>query len=291
VRHAGHGTLCSNATTFEEMPVPRPRAAMRKIREVLRLNLTESLSPRQIGIAVGLPRTTVRRYRERGIAAGLRWPLPAELDHHDLEVRLFGRPAPASALVRRPVPDWAEVHRELRRHGVTLQLLWSEYREALCRWLRVHLVHRAVPDLRRQARCRPAPGSPGGREALSRLRRRHDPDRRSGDRCDRASPALRGGLRCVELHVRGSLPQPGPAGLDGGPRPRLRVPGRDTGDPRTETTSKPPSPGPTATSPSRTRPTPSSPPTMAARSFRPDRTNRATRPRSRRVSSSPSEPY
>ena len=30
----------------------------------------------------------------------------------------------------RPVPDWDRVHRELRRKGVTLQLLWVEYREA-----------------------------------------------------------------------------------------------------------------------------------------------------------------
>ena len=30
----------------------------------------------------------------------------------------------------RPVPDWAYVHKELRRKNVTLQLLWLEYREA-----------------------------------------------------------------------------------------------------------------------------------------------------------------
>jgi len=108
--------------------VPRPRSAMRKIREVLRLSLAEGLSPRQVGIAVGLPRTTVRRYLERATVTGLRWPLPAELYDRALEERLFGREAPPPP-DQRPVPDWAETHRELRRPGVTLQLLWTEYRE------------------------------------------------------------------------------------------------------------------------------------------------------------------
>jgi response regulator of citrate/malate metabolism len=62
------------------MPVPRPRAAMRKIREALRLCLAEGLSPRQTGIATGLPRTTVRRYVERAAEVGLSWPLPPEMD-------------------------------------------------------------------------------------------------------------------------------------------------------------------------------------------------------------------
>jgi DNA-directed RNA polymerase specialized sigma24 family protein len=41
------------------MPVPRPRSAMRKIREVLRLSLGDGLSRRQVGAATGLPYTTV----------------------------------------------------------------------------------------------------------------------------------------------------------------------------------------------------------------------------------------
>ena len=108
--------------------MPRPRAAMRKIREALRLCLAEGLSPRQAGIATGLPRTTVRRYVVRAAEVGLSWPLPPDLDDRELEERLYGRAAPAPAAIARPVPDWAEIHRELRRKGVTLQLLWTEYR-------------------------------------------------------------------------------------------------------------------------------------------------------------------
>ncbi len=108
--------------------MPRPRVAMRKIREALRLCLAEGLSPRQAGIATGLPRTTVRRYVVRAVEAGLSWPLPPGLDDRELEACLYGRAAPAPVAVTRPVPDWALVHRELRRKSVTLQLLWTEYR-------------------------------------------------------------------------------------------------------------------------------------------------------------------
>jgi len=107
--------------------VPRPRAAMRKIREALRLCLAEGLSPRQAGIATGLPRSTVRRYVVRAIEVGLGWPLPPDLDDRALEERLYGRAAPPPT-DERPVPDWGLVHRELRRKSVTLQLLWTEYR-------------------------------------------------------------------------------------------------------------------------------------------------------------------
>jgi len=110
--------------------VPRPRAAMRKIREALRLCLAEGLSPRQAGIATGLPRTTVRRYVVRALEVGLGWPLPPDLDDRELEERLYGRAAPVPSAVTRPVPDWSAVHRELARKGVTLQLLWTEYRAA-----------------------------------------------------------------------------------------------------------------------------------------------------------------
>ena len=65
----------------------------------------------------------IRRARR----AGLGWPLPEGLTDEALECRLYPPPAVA-AKDRRPQPDWAAVHRELRRPGVTLQLLWEEHR-------------------------------------------------------------------------------------------------------------------------------------------------------------------
>lgn len=106
----------------------RPRSAMRKIREVLRLSLGDGLSRRRVGAATGLPYTTVADYLVRARLAGLGWPLPDELDDAALEARLFPSVVGAPARTR-PLPDWATVHRELRRTGVTLQLLWIEYRE------------------------------------------------------------------------------------------------------------------------------------------------------------------
>ena len=55
------------------------------------------------------------------------WPLPAELDDATLEARLFRRPTLAADRV---VPFWAELHQERKRPGVTLALLWQEYRGA-----------------------------------------------------------------------------------------------------------------------------------------------------------------
>ncbi|MFW6084841.1 MAG: IS21 family transposase, partial [Gemmatimonadota bacterium] len=101
---------------------------MRKVREVLRLRHERGLSYRQVARSVGLAHSTVREYVDRAERAGLMWPLPMELDDAALEVRLF--PPPPAQGRARPQPDWAKVHRELSSYkGVTLQLLWLEYRE------------------------------------------------------------------------------------------------------------------------------------------------------------------
>ena len=100
---------------------------MRKIREVLRLTLVEGLSLRDVAAATGLPRSTVAEYVKRADRAGLSWPLPEEHDDGSLESLLFPPPRPSNS--RRPQPSWGEVAKELRRKGVTLELLWPEYRQ------------------------------------------------------------------------------------------------------------------------------------------------------------------
>jgi transposase len=101
---------------------------MRKIREILRLSLGEGLSRRATGAATGLPYTTVADHLARAVRAGLGWPLPDGLDDAQLEARLFATAEPPPS-ASRPLPDWPTVHRELRRKGVTLQLLHMEYKE------------------------------------------------------------------------------------------------------------------------------------------------------------------
>ncbi|MGH8936053.1 MAG: IS21 family transposase [Acidimicrobiia bacterium] len=99
---------------------------MRKIRDVLRLSLGEGLSLRQVAASLQIPHTTVADHVRRARAAGLVWPLPGDLDDDALEARLFASARPPEL---RPLPDWQKLHRELRRPGVTLMLLWLEYRE------------------------------------------------------------------------------------------------------------------------------------------------------------------
>ena len=72
-------------------------------------------------------RATVSDYLRRADVAGLSWPLPADLDDSDLERMLFPRSV-GDVRDAHPQPDWAYLHRELRRKGVTLSLLWEEYR-------------------------------------------------------------------------------------------------------------------------------------------------------------------
>jgi transposase len=100
---------------------------MRRIREILRLYLDCKLSHRQIAQSVGVSRSTVAEYLARASGAGLPWPLPHDLDDAALEKMLY--PPPLQPPARRPEPDWNYVNSELKRKGVTLLLLWQEYKE------------------------------------------------------------------------------------------------------------------------------------------------------------------
>ena len=62
---------------------------MRKIREVLRLALGKELSQRLVAAASGVAQTTVHDYLVRAAAAGVKWPLPADLDDAGLEALLY----------------------------------------------------------------------------------------------------------------------------------------------------------------------------------------------------------
>jgi len=99
---------------------------VRKIREALRLRHGCGLGIRQTSQSLGAAHSTVGEILSRAEAAGLSWPLPDDLDDSQLEARLF----PSNRPKKRQEPDWGEVHIELRRKGVTLQLLWLEYKQA-----------------------------------------------------------------------------------------------------------------------------------------------------------------
>ena len=108
--------------------MPQERLSVRKIQEVLRLKWESGLSNRAIARSCSISPTTVSEYIRRANAAGLRWPVPDDLDEDRLYRLLFPQPAPSSERLV-PEPDWKYIHSELRRKGVTRRLLWLEYRE------------------------------------------------------------------------------------------------------------------------------------------------------------------
>jgi transposase len=109
--------------------MPAERTTMRHVREVLRLKFVGGVPIREIARRVGVAASTVRATINRFQAAGLSWPLPEELTDAALEAKLFAHAGGKQGYRRQIEPDWASIHRELKRKHVTLSLLWHEYIE------------------------------------------------------------------------------------------------------------------------------------------------------------------
>jgi transposase len=98
---------------------------MRNIKEILRLKWTCGLTHRQIARALGVSVGAVSVYASQAAVAGLDWAAIESLDETALAQRLSSvTPAPTSD---RAMPDYLAIHQELRRKGVTLNVLWEEY--------------------------------------------------------------------------------------------------------------------------------------------------------------------
>ena len=102
------------------------RLSMRKTREILRQRLVLDRAHRAISASVGLGVSTVGSMVRRAAAARLTWAEIEALTDDQLEARLYPAAHPAAAPAR-PMPDWAAVHAERRRPGVTMELLHLEY--------------------------------------------------------------------------------------------------------------------------------------------------------------------
>ena len=107
--------------------MPAERIEMRKLREIVRLLAVGGLSKREIAGRVGVAASTVREAAKKVSAAGLTWPLPEELSDVQLEALLYKNAGKKQGHRRIPEPDWAVIHRELKRKHVTLAILWEEY--------------------------------------------------------------------------------------------------------------------------------------------------------------------
>ena len=100
---------------------------MRQLRHLLRLH-HDGVSVREIGRRLGVARSTIQDNLKRAAAAGLAWPLADGVTDEALERQLFGRAGVTQGQRRRVGPDWAALARELKRPGVTMTILWEEYR-------------------------------------------------------------------------------------------------------------------------------------------------------------------
>ena len=101
---------------------------MRKIRDVLRLRLQAGLSFRQISLSTKVSVGAIQKLLKTAEQLQLAWPLPDGLDDTQL-ARLFYPAADTRGSSRFQLPDWPTVHQELKRKGMSMQLLWQEYTE------------------------------------------------------------------------------------------------------------------------------------------------------------------
>ncbi|MGF6425589.1 transposase [Bradyrhizobium elkanii] len=105
------------------------RTTVKDLRSILRLTYEQDLSVREISERLQISKSSVATYLLRAREAGLSWPLPPIYESEAaLQRALFRR-------VGRPPqdlsePEWPRVAQELKRKGVTLTLLWQEYRTA-----------------------------------------------------------------------------------------------------------------------------------------------------------------
>ena len=105
--------------------MPTNRITMRQIRESLRLHLQAGLSYNEVGRCLKISKSVVGKYMSLARVAEIDWTLAQTLSDEGMQARLYRQAVPRYSKQR--LPDFAGVHQELKRAGVTLQLLWEEY--------------------------------------------------------------------------------------------------------------------------------------------------------------------
>ena len=104
--------------------MPAQPMSLRMIKDLIRLKWHARLSHAQIAATLKISKGVVAKYVALAEAAGLDWQRAQGLSEQALATALQPRSVAAQPVV---VPDWARIHRELDRKGVTLTLLWQEY--------------------------------------------------------------------------------------------------------------------------------------------------------------------
>lgn len=100
---------------------------MRRIREILRLDMICGMGKREISRSLSISHPSVLKYTERAKDIGLTYEQIARMDDDELIDKL--KIVRSSRLYKeRPEPDWEWIHKELKKKSVTLQLLFEEYK-------------------------------------------------------------------------------------------------------------------------------------------------------------------
>ena len=108
--------------------MPTQRLSMRRIKQLLTMHFGAGASTRAISRELGIAPSTVREYLGRASAAGIGWPLAADVTDESLLARLFVNAGVRTGARFHAEPDWSALVRELKRPGVNLLVLWEEYR-------------------------------------------------------------------------------------------------------------------------------------------------------------------
>jgi len=102
--------------------------SMRKIREILRLGLQKGKCLREISRSCSIAHKTAGKYLRRAKELSLKYEQIEKMDDTELK-RLLVKERESEDTRIRPEPDWVYIHGEMKKKGVTRQLLWEEYKE------------------------------------------------------------------------------------------------------------------------------------------------------------------
>ncbi len=105
----------------------RKELSVRKIKEVLRLHMNCGMGPREISRSLSISPATASNYINAAKEADLSYSLIAGMGEEELK-RIIKGEKTGDKRSSRPQPNWKEIHGELKKKGVTLQLLWEEYK-------------------------------------------------------------------------------------------------------------------------------------------------------------------
>lgn len=106
------------------------RIEMRKIRELLRLKFEQNISARKAATIVGIGKTAASQYVSGFKSSGLSYTNVATMPDSDLLNAINAKKESENPRFKELSKQFPYFEKELKRTGVTLQLLWREYMES-----------------------------------------------------------------------------------------------------------------------------------------------------------------